>query len=145
MKASMVLSLIGYLLVPSGAAVLGRCVVAEKLHEGGLSDFEGYSLENWVCLAYFECKFNPTAAHDSLRGDYTGYGLFQIHNRDWCDHGKNRCHVSCSALLNPNLKETIECAKETVKGERGMGAWTSWTLNCQHSDTLERWLDGCKL
>ena len=46
MKASMVLSLIGYLVVPSGAAVLGRCVVAKKLHEGGLSDFEGYSLEN---------------------------------------------------------------------------------------------------
>lgn len=46
MKASMVLSLIGYLVVPSGAAVLGCWVVAKKLHEGGLSDFEGYSLEN---------------------------------------------------------------------------------------------------
>ncbi|TEA32952.1 hypothetical protein DBR06_SOUSAS45910001 [Sousa chinensis] len=47
--------------------------------------------------------------------------------------------------MNPNLKETIECAKKIVKGKRGMGAWTSWTLNCQDSDTLERWLDGCKL
>lgn len=46
MKAFVVLSLIGYLVVPSGAAVLGRCVVAKKLHEGGLSNFEGYSLEN---------------------------------------------------------------------------------------------------
>lgn len=46
MKASMVPCLIGYLVVPSGAAVLGCCVVAKKLHEGGLSDFEGYSLEN---------------------------------------------------------------------------------------------------
>lgn len=35
MKASMVLSLIGYLVVPSDTAVLGRCVVAKKLHEGG--------------------------------------------------------------------------------------------------------------
>ncbi|XP_067611862.1 lysozyme-like protein 4 [Pseudorca crassidens] len=144
MKSSMVPCLIGYLVVPSGAAVLGRCVVAKKLHEGGLSDFEGYSLENWVCLTYFESKFNPTAAYDSLRGDYTGYGFFQIRNRDRCDHGKNCCHVSCSASLNPNLKETIECAKKIVKGKRGMGAWTSWTLNCQDSDTLERWLDGCK-
>uniref|UniRef100_A0A8C9E4L4 Lysozyme like 4 n=1 Tax=Phocoena sinus TaxID=42100 RepID=A0A8C9E4L4_PHOSS len=113
MKASMVLSLIGYLVVPSGAAVLGCWVVAKKLHEGGLSDFEGYSLENWVCL---------TAAYDSLRGDYTGYGLFQIRNRDRCDHGKNRCHVSCSALLNPNLKETIECAKK-IDGRGGPGVW----------------------
>ncbi|KAJ8784098.1 hypothetical protein J1605_008598 [Eschrichtius robustus] len=137
MKASMVLSLIGYLVVPSGAAVLGRCVVAKKLHEGGLSDFEGYSLENWVCLAYFESKFNPTAAYDSLRGGYTGYGLFQIRNSDWCDHGKNRCHVSCSAM-ETHVQVGRGGGREEPDG-------TSWTLNCQHSDTLERWLDGCKL
>ncbi|KAJ1069431.1 hypothetical protein K5549_017862, partial [Capra hircus] len=145
MKASMVLSLIGYLVVPSDTAVLGRCVVAKKLHEGGLSDFEGYSLENWVCLAYFESKFNPMAVYENSRSDFIGYGLFQIRNHDWCDHGRNRCHMSCSALLNPDLKRTIECAKIIVKGKRGMGAWPSWTLNCQHSDTLARWLDGCKL
>lgn len=46
MKASVVLSLIGYLVVPSGAAILGRCVVAKKLYDGGLNYFEGYSLEN---------------------------------------------------------------------------------------------------
>lgn len=46
MKVSMVLFLIGYLVVPSDTAALGRCVVAKKLHDGGLSDFEGYSLEN---------------------------------------------------------------------------------------------------
>ncbi|XP_036187433.1 lysozyme-like protein 4 [Myotis myotis] len=145
MKASAVLSLIGYLVVPSGAAVLGRCVVAKRLHDGGLSGFEGYSLENWVCLAYFESKFNPVAVYEDIDGLYTGYGLFQIRNPDWCDRGRNRCHVSCSALLNPNLNKTIECAKRIVKGKQGMGAWPSWTLNCQYSDTLARWLDGCKL
>lgn len=46
MKASVVLALLGYLMVPSGAAVLGRCVVAKRLQEGGLSGYEGYSLEN---------------------------------------------------------------------------------------------------
>lgn len=46
MKASVVLSLIGYLVVPSGAAVMARCRVAKKLYEGGLDNFEGYSLEN---------------------------------------------------------------------------------------------------
>ncbi|MXQ88961.1 hypothetical protein E5288_WYG020041 [Bos mutus] len=122
MKASVVLSLIGYLVVPSDTAVLGRCVVAKKLHEGGLSDFEGYSLENWVCLAYFESKFNPMAVYENSRSDFIGYGLFQIRNHDWCDHGRNRCRMSCSALLNPDLKKTIECAKTIVKGKRGMGA-----------------------
>ncbi|XP_047560174.1 lysozyme-like protein 4 [Lutra lutra] len=144
MKASVVLSLFGYLVVPSGAAIMARCRVAKKLYEGGLDNFEGYSLENWVCLAYFESKFNPTAIYENLPGGYTGYGLFQIRSHDWCDRGKNRCHVSCSALLNPNLKKTIECAKRIVKGKDGMGAWPSWTLNCRLADNLERWLDGCR-
>jgi hypothetical protein len=46
MKASMMLSLIGYLVVPSETYILGRCTVAKKLYDGGLSYFEGYSLEN---------------------------------------------------------------------------------------------------
>ncbi|PNJ74595.1 lysozyme-like protein 4 [Pongo abelii] len=146
MKASVVLSLLGYLVVPSGAYILGRCTVAKKLHDGGLDYFEGYSLENWVCLAYFESKFNPMAIYENTRDGYTGFGLFQIRGSDWCgDHGRNRCHMSCSALLNPNLEKTIKCAKTIVKGKEGMGAWPTWSRYCQYSDTLARWLDGCKL
>ncbi|XP_016051634.1 PREDICTED: lysozyme-like protein 4 [Miniopterus natalensis] len=145
MKASVVLSLIGYLVVPGSADVLGRCVVAKMLHDGGLSNFEGYSLENWVCLAYFESKFNPEAVYENNPGSYMGFGLFQIRDPDWCNKGKNLCHVSCSALLNPNLNKTIECAKTIVKGKQGMGAWPSWTRNCQYANTLARWLDGCHL
>ncbi|EFB24649.1 hypothetical protein PANDA_021214, partial [Ailuropoda melanoleuca] len=106
MKASMVLSLVGYLVVPSGAAILGRCKVAKKLYEGGLDYFEGYSLENWVCLAYFESKFNPMAIYENLPGGYTGYGLFQIRSHEWCDKGKNRCHMSCSGRSRPHLSHT---------------------------------------
>ncbi|XP_008569515.1 PREDICTED: lysozyme-like protein 4 [Galeopterus variegatus] len=145
MKASVILSLIGFLVVPSGARILGRCVVARKLYEGGLNYFDGYSLENWVCLAYFESKFNPTAVYENSRGGYTGYGLFQIRDSDWCDHGRNRCRMSCSGLLNPDLKKTIKCVKKIVRGKEGMGAWPSWSRFCQFSDTLERWLDGCNL
>ncbi|KAM5233829.1 lysozyme-like protein 4 [Hipposideros larvatus] len=145
MKASLVLALLGHLVVPSGAAVLGRCVVAKRLKDGGLSNFEGYSLENWVCLAYFESKFNPEAVYENVHEAYVGFGLFQIRNNDWCDRGRNLCHVSCSDLLDPYLKKTIECAKKVVKEKEGMGAWPAWTLNCQYSDTLARWLDGCKL
>ncbi|XP_055985551.1 lysozyme-like protein 4 [Sorex fumeus] len=145
MKIPLALSVISYLVVPSGTAVLGRCIIAKKLLRGGLDYFEGYSLQNWVCLAYFESKFNPTAIYDNVHGDFMGFGLFQMRNNDWCDHGRNLCHVSCYALLNPNLKKTIECAKKIVKGKDGMGAWRSWTMNCQNSDTLDRWLDGCHL
>ncbi|XP_019486744.1 PREDICTED: lysozyme-like protein 4 [Hipposideros armiger] len=123
MKVSLVLALLGYLMVPSDAAILGRCVVAKRLKDGGLSDFEGYSLENWVCLAYFESKFNPEAVYENVHEAYMGFGLFQIRNNDWCDRGRNLCHVSCSDLLDPYLKKTIECAKKVVKEKEGMGAW----------------------
>ncbi|KAM5292618.1 lysozyme-like protein 4 [Ctenodactylus gundi] len=145
MKVPAVLALLGCLVLPSGAYVLGRCAVARKLQEGGLDYFEGYSLANWVCLAYFESKFNPSAVYENSRDGSTGYGLFQIRANEGCDQGKNLCRVSCSALLNPNLKDTIECVKIIVKGKDGMGAWPSWSRNCQLSDTLARWLDGCEL
>ncbi|XP_005082375.2 lysozyme-like protein 4 isoform X2 [Mesocricetus auratus] len=145
MQVCLVLLLVSCLLTPIGASILGRCVVAKRLREGGLDYFEGYSLENWVCLAYFESKFNPSAVYENSEEGYTGFGLFQIRDSEWCDHGRNLCNLSCSALLNPNLKDTIECAKKIVKGKQGMGAWPIWSRNCQLSDTLDRWLDGCDL
>ncbi|XP_042528672.1 LOW QUALITY PROTEIN: lysozyme-like protein 4 [Dipodomys spectabilis] len=145
MKAPIILFLISYLAAPTWPAILGRCKIAKMLSDGGLDYFEGYSLQNWVCLAYFESKFNPRTVYENSRGGYMGYGLFQIRDNNWCDHGKNLCRVSCSALLNPNLKATIQCAKKIVKGRLGMGAWPTWSRNCQLSDTLDRWLDGCQL
>lgn len=49
-----------------------------------------------MCLAYFESKFNPEAVYENVRDAYVGFGLFQIRNTNWCDNGKNLCHVSCS-------------------------------------------------
>lgn len=49
-----------------------------------------------VCLAYFESKFNPSAVYENSRDGSTGFGLFQIRDNEWCDHGKNLCSVSCT-------------------------------------------------
>uniref|UniRef100_A0A8C9P8C4 Lysozyme like 4 n=1 Tax=Spermophilus dauricus TaxID=99837 RepID=A0A8C9P8C4_SPEDA len=136
MKASTMLFLLGYLMVPSGARILGRCTVADMLYRGGLDYFEGYKLENWVCLAYYESKFNPSAVYENEITGHSGFGLFQIREDLWCGHGKNLCGVSCSELLNPDLKKTIELADLYM---------LNWTRNCQFSDTLSRWLDGCRL
>ncbi|XP_003477050.1 lysozyme-like protein 4 [Cavia porcellus] len=145
MRALVLLFLLGCLVVPCGPHILGRCEVARRLHEGGLNYFEGYSLANWVCLAYFESKFNPSAVYENRRDGSLGYGLFQIHDRKWCGPGRNLCNVDCSALLNSNLKDTIKCVKKIVQGKKGLGAWLSWSLHCHYADTLPRWLDGCKL
>lgn len=49
-----------------------------------------------VCLAYFESKFNPSAVYEDPQDGSTGFGLFQIRDNEWCDHGKNLCRVSCT-------------------------------------------------
>lgn len=55
-----------------------------------------------VCLAYFESKFNPSAVYENSQCGYTGYGLFQIRDNEWCDHGKNLCKVSCTGGSLPS-------------------------------------------
>ncbi|MBZ3884406.1 Lysozyme-like protein 4 [Sciurus carolinensis] len=136
MKASMVLFLLGYLTDPSGARVLGRCTVAKMLYKGGLDYFEGYSLENWVCLAYYESKFNPSAVYENEHGGYSGFGLFQIREDLWCEHGRNLCAVSCSGRSPPFiLRWSSGGCRATLEGwpsrspefalhlEEGGGAW----------------------
>lgn len=46
MHLYLALLLLSCLLTPIGASILGRCVVAKRLHDGGLDYYEGYSLEN---------------------------------------------------------------------------------------------------
>lgn len=41
------------------------------------------------------------AIYENLPGGYTGYGLFQIRDWDWCDRGRNLCHMSCSGRCPP--------------------------------------------
>lgn len=37
------------------------------------------------------------AIYENTQDGYIGFGLFQIRGSDWCgDHGRNRCHMSCS-------------------------------------------------
>ena len=49
------------------------------------------------------------AVYENSRSDFIGYGLFQIRNHDWCDHGRNRCHMSCSGrFLPPSVLGAVE-------------------------------------
>ncbi|XP_040595575.1 lysozyme-like protein 4 isoform X3 [Mesocricetus auratus] len=121
MQVCLVLLLVSCLLTPIGASILGRCVVAKRLREGGLDYFEGYSLENWVCLAYFESKFNPSAVYENSEEGYTGFGLFQIRDSEWCDHGRNLCNLSCSG--GSLLPGALEAAEPTHLEKAGGGNW----------------------
>ncbi|XP_001511841.2 lysozyme-like protein 4 isoform X2 [Ornithorhynchus anatinus] len=146
MKIFMTLSLINCLIVSNVAKLLSRCEVANKLSDEGLDGYDGYSLENWVCLAFFASKFNTTAEHKEEDGS-TSYGIFQINSKEWCtnheEHSRNRCHHLCSDFQSSDLSNSIECAKKIIKEKEGMGHWYVWKENCQNSHGLKRWLYRC--
>uniref|UniRef100_A0A8C5LJN3 Sperm acrosome membrane-associated protein 3 n=2 Tax=Jaculus jaculus TaxID=51337 RepID=A0A8C5LJN3_JACJA len=140
------ISLLSCLLASSKAKVFSRCELAKVLHDFGLDGYRGYGLADWVCLAYFTSGFN-TAAVDHEADGSTNNGIFQINSRRWCKglnlNSDNLCHVYCTDLLNPNLKDTIICVMKIVQETQGMGNWEAWRHHCQGKD-LNDWVDGCE-
>lgn len=74
-----------------------------------------------MCLAYFESKFNPSAVYENSEEGYTGFGLFQIRDSEWCDHGRNLCNLSCSG--GSLLPGALEAAEPTHLEKAGGGNW----------------------
>uniref|UniRef100_A0A452IUH1 Sperm acrosome membrane-associated protein 3 n=1 Tax=Gopherus agassizii TaxID=38772 RepID=A0A452IUH1_9SAUR len=104
MKALTLLSLLGCLITANKAKIFSRCELAYMLHEEGLDGYEGYSLANWICMAFFESGFNSAAEDDNADGS-TDYGIFQINSRVWCNNYRspteNLCHIPCTGTV-PN-------------------------------------------
>ncbi|XP_012647047.2 sperm acrosome membrane-associated protein 3 [Microcebus murinus] len=139
--------LLSCLLPSSEAKVFSRCELARELQDYGLDGYRGYSLAEWVCLAYFTSGFN-TAAVDHEADGSTNNGIFQINSRKWCKNltpqAINRCRMYCSDLLSSDLKDTVICAMKIVQEPLGMGSWEAWRHHCQGKD-LADWVDGCDL
>ncbi|XP_007665970.1 lysozyme-like protein 1 [Ornithorhynchus anatinus] len=145
MKALGLLLLIDCLITFSQAKIYSRCKLARRLEHSGMDKFRGYSLENWLCVAYYESGFD-TEAQNTLEDGSTAYGIFQIDSRIWCKNdeepSKNRCHISCSDLLNDDISDDIMCAKKIVKETESMDYWDSWKIHCEDKD-LSEWIEGC--
>nr|AXH73012.1 lysozyme [Acipenser dabryanus] len=126
--------------------VFERCELAKKLKISGLDGYRGYSLPNWVCLSFYESRFNTQAVnHNTDRS--TDYGIFQINSRWWCEdgktpHSKNACNIPCSRLLDDDITDDIQCAKRVVRDPNGMKAWVAWRKFCEGQD-LTKYTAGC--
>ncbi|XP_036050796.1 lysozyme-like protein 6 [Onychomys torridus] len=135
------------LLVVDGGDLINRCALAKILHEEDLDGFEGYSLTDWLCLAFVESNFNMSKVNENADGSFD-YGVFQINSHYWCNdylsHSENFCHVDCQDLLGPNLLPSIHCAKKIVSGSGGMRNWIEWRLHCSERP-LSYWMTGCHL
>uniref|UniRef100_A0A8I3RWM2 Sperm acrosome membrane-associated protein 3 n=1 Tax=Canis lupus familiaris TaxID=9615 RepID=A0A8I3RWM2_CANLF len=127
-------SLLGCLLTSSQARVYSRCELAKVLQDFGMEGYRGYTLADWVCLAYFTSGFN-TAAVDHEADGSTNNGIFQINSRKWCKNLNtevpNVCQMYCSGRLGLSPRQP---------------PWTNlcfyplWVL---HPSDLGSWMEGC--
>ncbi|KAM5310464.1 lysozyme-like protein 6 [Glossophaga mutica] len=147
MMRALLISLISCLVAINQAGLINRCDLAKVLHEEELDAFEGYSLSDWLCLAFVESNFNISKVNENTDGSFD-YGIFQINSRYWCNdhqsHSENICHVDCQELLSPNLLSTINCAKKIASGAGGMRNWAAWRMHCADRP-LSYWMTGCHL
>ncbi|NXT39921.1 LYSC1 protein, partial [Pelecanoides urinatrix] len=108
------------------AKVFSQCELPHLLQEEGLDGYGGYSLANWLCMAFYKSTFN-TAAQNVKADGSTDYGIFQISSQQWCtdDHSPsdNRCRMACRDLLSSNTTDDIICAKTIVRNPQGVDAW----------------------
>ncbi|XP_060108534.1 lysozyme C, milk isozyme-like isoform X2 [Heteronotia binoei] len=146
MKIQLLGVLLFVLIAVNEAKVFGKCDVVRMLRRGGMDGYHGYSLGNWVCMAYYESRFNSGAVGPPNSDGSRDYGIFQINSRWWCSNGKgktaNGCRKSCSSFTNDDISDDIECAKRIVRDPNKMNAWVAWRNNCKGRD-LSKWTSGC--
>ncbi|XP_025741643.1 lysozyme-like protein 1 [Callorhinus ursinus] len=147
MKTAAILVLIGCLVTVTEPKVYTRCKLAKIFSRAGLDNYQGFSLGNWICMAYYESHYNTTAQTE-LEDGSIDYGIFQINSFTWCRRAKlqekNHCHVACAALITDDLTDAIICAKKIAKETEGMNYWQGWKKHCEGKD-LSEWKKGCEV
>ncbi|OCT62172.1 lysozyme C [Xenopus laevis] len=121
---------------------LNRCSVVNAIRRGGLVGIKGYSLGDYVCMAYHASRYDT-----SLNRSPTEYGIFQINSYWWCDDGKtpgrkNLCGIRCKNLLNTNISDDVNCLKRIVRDPNGLGASTPWKKYCKGKN-VSSYATGC--
>ncbi|KAJ9592166.1 hypothetical protein L9F63_001282 [Diploptera punctata] len=105
------------------------CSFARELRKHGIPN--NHELNEWVCIAEHESGLNTRAVNHYNSDGSRDYGIFQINDRYWCEHGRSGkgCNVSCGDLINDNLAADIRCARH-IKQVQGLSAWVAWNNKC---------------
>uniref|UniRef100_A0A670ZC64 Uncharacterized protein n=1 Tax=Pseudonaja textilis TaxID=8673 RepID=A0A670ZC64_PSETE len=131
----LVLTLLFLLIAASEAKQYSRCSLASCLKQGGLDGYYGYNLANWVCMAYYESRYNTNAVGQPNLDGSRNYGIFQINSETYiirnCQRNKHICdlqrHYTLCLFLISILMFMI-----------------AWRNNCKGRD-LSKWIRGCQL
>nr|XP_025043465.1 sperm acrosome membrane-associated protein 3-like isoform X2 [Pelodiscus sinensis] len=106
MVSLVLLATLASLLTGNMGKIFQRCELAQVLHHAGMDGFRGYSLADWLCLAFHESRFDTGTVDHEADGS-TDNGIFQINSRLWCEDYKssarNLCHMHCSGWPGGNI------------------------------------------
>ncbi|XP_070592196.1 lysozyme C, milk isozyme-like [Erythrolamprus reginae] len=142
------LTLLFLFIAANEAKIYTKCELASILKRHGMDGFHGYSLGNWICMAYYESKYNSRLVGPRNWDGSYDYGIFQINSRWWCNNYSGRtsngCKKNCSAFKNDDITDDIVCAKRIVKDPNKMNAWVAWRNKCKGTN-LSKWTSGCRL
>ncbi|KAG8129730.1 hypothetical protein E2320_016450 [Naja naja] len=135
MKA-LVLAVLFLFIAANEAKVYSKCELASILKRNGMDRYYGYSLGNWICMAYYESRYNSRAVGPRNWDGSRDYGIFQINSRWWCNNYQGRtangCKKPCSAFTNDDITDDIICAKRIGCLEK--------ILQRKKSVTMDQWL-----
>ncbi|KAM5213216.1 lysozyme-like protein 6 isoform 2-T3 [Hipposideros larvatus] len=131
MRMALFIALVGCLVTIHQARLINRCDLAKLLHQEEMDGFEGFSLSDWLCLAFVESNFNTSKVNENADGSFD-YGIFQINSHYWCNdhqsHSENICQLECQGLARaPGRERTAELqsslkhplCKNNCVGKRG--------------------------
>ncbi|XP_006897883.1 PREDICTED: lysozyme-like protein 6-like [Elephantulus edwardii] len=147
MAGTLLIYLVSCLFTVNQARIVHRCDLAKLLYKEDMHGLQGYSVSDWLCLAFVESQFNTSKISENADGSFD-YGIFQINSHYWCNdhlsHSENLCHVDCLELLESNLLSSIKCVKKILFEEGSLNNWIQWKLHCS-GRPLSYWLTGCRL
>uniref|UniRef100_A0A8C6X511 Lysozyme n=1 Tax=Naja naja TaxID=35670 RepID=A0A8C6X511_NAJNA len=132
MKA-LALTFLFLLIAVNEAKVFTKCELASILKGKGMDGYHGYSLGNWICMAYHESRYNSRAVGPRNSDGSRDYGIFQINSRYWCKNNQgptaNGCNKPCSG-------KTPNSAYSAPEGKQNPSALV-YTFQTSYSTQLE--------
>ncbi|KAJ7317540.1 hypothetical protein JRQ81_003702 [Phrynocephalus forsythii] len=127
--------------------IISRCELALILKRWGMDRRQGYSLADWVCLAYYASGFNTATVMHNADGT-SEYGIFQLNSRSWCadnhSESRNLCSMPCNDLLTNDIEDDVACLQKAAAREGGLEAWYGWRNHCRGRN-LSHWVAPCNL
>lgn len=117
--------------------IYDRCQLAEELRNVHNIPFD--QLHTWVCIAYYESRFDTSAIGRLNADGSSDHGLFQISDIYWCSNEGvgNGCNAACSDFRNTDISDDVRCVKQIYEEHQrlfgnGFHAWTVYEPYCRH-------------